>query len=101
MTGIRHNRGRIYTYNFPKIGENSSLPFLCPIDLELYKSSKFLGRASLALITNPSGQVLMNLRDDDPSIAHPNVWAFIGGVCDDGESDYETLVCKIREEIDL
>ena len=81
--------------------EVPNLPFLRPLDFENYKNSKFTGKASLALITNSSGQLLLNLRDDNPKIAHPNVWAFIGGVCEEGENDYDALVREVREEIEL
>lgn len=51
--------------------------------------------AAAAVITNPSGQVLLvkpNYRD---------YWNLPGGICEDGEDPYSGCVREVREEIGL
>ena len=54
---------------------------------------------SSAMLVNPDGDILVNLRDDDPRIIFPNQWSLIGGHVEAGESPEEGLVREVREEI--
>src|SRR5712692_10830412 len=50
------------------------------------------------ILVNAAGQVLMQLRDDKPSIADPGCWAVPGGGQDPGESLEEAARREILEE---
>ena len=54
---------------------------------------------SSAVLVNPDGDILVNLRDDDPRIIFPNQWSLIGGHVEAGESPEEGLVREVQEEI--
>ena len=54
---------------------------------------------SSAMLVNPDGDILVNLRDDDPRIIFPNQWSLIGGHVEEGESPEEGLVREVEEEI--
>src|SRR5258708_1361576 len=50
------------------------------------------------ILVNAAGQVLMQLRDDIPTIADPGCWAIPGGGQDPGESLEEAARREILEE---
>ncbi len=54
---------------------------------------------SSAMLVNAAGDILVNLRDDDPRIIFPNQWSLIGGHVEAGESPEEGLVREVAEEI--
>ncbi|MXY48871.1 MAG: NUDIX domain-containing protein [Gemmatimonadetes bacterium] len=54
---------------------------------------------SSAMLVNPAGDILVNLRDDDPRIIFPNQWSLIGGHVEENESPEEGLVREVEEEI--
>lgn len=54
---------------------------------------------SSAMLVNPDGDILVNLRDDDPRIIFPNQWSLIGGHVEAGESPEEGLARELEEEI--
>ncbi len=54
---------------------------------------------SSAMLANADGDILVNLRDDDPRIIFPNQWSLIGGHVEEGESPEEGLVREVAEEI--
>ena len=51
------------------------------------------------MLVNTAGDILVNLRDDDPRIIFPNQWSLIGGHVEAGESPEEGLVREVAEEI--
>jgi 8-oxo-dGTP diphosphatase len=53
-----------------------------------------------ALLYNSSGEVLLQHRDDKPTIAHPGLWSLFGGAADEGESIEEAVVRKVWEELE-
>jgi 8-oxo-dGTP diphosphatase len=53
------------------------------------------------ILENPSGQILLYLRDDKPSIPFPHHWDLFGGHVEPGETVQEALVREVREELDL
>lgn len=54
---------------------------------------------SSAMLVNPDGEILVNLRDDDPRINFPNQWSVIGGHLEAHEHPEECLVREVEEEI--
>ena len=55
------------------------------------------------ILVDPAGRVLMQLRDDDPSIMFPGHWGLTGGAAHPGETPEQTARREVREEtgIDL
>ena len=51
------------------------------------------------MLVNADGDILVNLRDDDPRIIFPNQWSLIGGHVEEGEEPEEGLVREVDEEI--
>ena len=54
---------------------------------------------SSAMIVNTDGDILVNLRDDDPRIIFPNQWSVIGGHVEANEHPDEGLIREVKEEI--
>ena len=50
------------------------------------------------VLVNARGEILLNLRDDNPEINWPNQWDVIGGVVEDGETPDECMVREMMEE---
>lgn len=55
--------------------------------------------ASGVVFVNPKGEVLLQLRDDIPTIRFPNHWGIIGGGVEEGESIEQALRREAMEEI--
>ena len=55
------------------------------------------------ILLRPSGEILMQLRDDGNgiSIPYPDMWCFPGGGKDAGETYLSTTVREAREEYDM
>jgi 8-oxo-dGTP diphosphatase len=53
------------------------------------------------ILVNNTGAVLLQLRDDKPSIPFPNMWAIPGGVLEPGESAKACIEREIQEEMSL
>ena len=51
------------------------------------------------LIENGRGEVLLQLRDDKPSIPYPNCWGTFGGQIEDGETPEQAMAREIAEEL--
>lgn len=79
----------------------SEPPFLEPADAEYCALGRTTGEGAVAIVVNPRDEVLLNLRDDIPGIAHPNRWSLLGGGCDPGESAAETVRRELLEEADV
>jgi [ribosomal protein S5]-alanine N-acetyltransferase len=56
------------------------------------------GRAAVAIVTNPDGEVLLQLRDDIPGIAHPGRWGFPGGALEPGEDPDNAVRRELLEQ---
>jgi 8-oxo-dGTP diphosphatase len=50
------------------------------------------------VLVNSRGEILLNLRDNNPAINWPNRWDVIGGVVEDGETPDECMIREMREE---
>ena len=59
--------------------------------------------AVTVILTKPTGEILMQLRDDGngKSIEYPNMWCFFTGGMDAGESYLEAAVREMKEELEL
>ncbi|MFE7707786.1 NUDIX domain-containing protein [Streptomyces sp. NPDC057486] len=55
-------------------------------------------RAAVAIVTSPDREVLLQLRDDIPGIAHPGFWGFPGGSLEPGEEPLAAIKRELREE---
>jgi 8-oxo-dGTP diphosphatase len=53
------------------------------------------------VLVNSRGEILLNLRDDDPAIHWPIVWDVIGGVVEDDETPHECIMRETLEEAGL
>ncbi|HSE30658.1 MAG TPA: NUDIX domain-containing protein [Pyrinomonadaceae bacterium] len=78
--------------------------FSSPEDINEYETlmSEMKGTAGKgvsAILINPSGKVLLQQRDNNPSIRYPNHWALFGGSMEDGETADEAVVREVEEEI--
>ena len=51
------------------------------------------------LIDDGTGRVLLQLRDDKPSIPFPNKWSTFGGQVEDGEEPLVAIKGEIKEEL--
>ena len=53
------------------------------------------------ILQNPAGEVLLQLRDDDPAIPFPGTWCIPGGMLEPGESPVACAVREVQEEMGL
>ena len=51
------------------------------------------------ILFNREGEFLLLLRDNIPTIGHPNHWNIVGGVIEEGESPEEAALREVHEEI--
>lgn len=51
------------------------------------------------ILVNGAGAVLLQLRDDKPTIPFPNMWAIPGGMLEPGESARACIEREVREEL--
>lgn len=54
-----------------------------------------------ALLVNARGEVLLQLRDDDPALLYPNCWTLPGGHVEPGETAGEAIRRELMEEMRL
>lgn len=82
--------------------EHRRLPrirFLREGDGEAVRRREHNGTSVMVLLSNPHGEVLLNLRDDRPGVLHPGHWAIIGGSVEEAEELDEALRREVAEEI--
>lgn len=58
-------------------------------------------QGAAVIITNLRGEVLLQLRDDDPSLVFPNMWSLPGGVVEPNESPADAARREVLEELAL
>jgi 8-oxo-dGTP diphosphatase len=54
---------------------------------------------AIAILVNGAGEVLLQLRDDDPGIPYPATWGLPGGGIESGETSDEAVRRELVEEI--
>ena len=52
------------------------------------------------ILINPKKEILLLHRDNNPNIAVPNKWSFVGGALEEGETPEEAIIRETKEEID-
>lgn len=58
-------------------------------------------RTVSALLVNPEGKLIIQLRDDKPTILYPNTWSTLGGAIEDGETPEVAMQRELIEEIEI
>jgi 8-oxo-dGTP diphosphatase len=53
------------------------------------------------LLFDPSGRLVIYLRDDKPEIPFPNHWDLFGGHIEQGETPEQALVREVKEELGI
>lgn len=53
-----------------------------------------------AIIDNGEGKILLQLREDKPSVDFPGTWSTFGGALEDDETPLEALQRELMEEIE-
>ena len=52
------------------------------------------------LLEDANGKILLQLRDDKPTIRCPNLWGTFGGHLEEGETPLQGVIREIKEELD-
>ena len=76
-----------------------------PNDIDFYLNlqanfSNTLCAGVSAILVNKRGQILLQLRDNIPTIRYPAHWALFGGTINKDETPYECIEREVKEEID-
>jgi len=53
------------------------------------------------IFINDQEQILLLLRDNNPSISYPNMWDIPGGHVEEGETPKECIAREMKEEMDI
>ena len=56
-------------------------------------------KIALVILEQQNGDIVLQLRDDKPTIAHPNHWALFGGKIEAGEQPKQAALREIVEEL--
>jgi 8-oxo-dGTP diphosphatase len=53
------------------------------------------------IFVNSQGQILLQLRDDKPTIPYPNMWTIPGGTIEEGETPEQAIEREMMEEMGI
>ena len=53
------------------------------------------------IFINSKKQIILNLRDNKPTIPYPNCWDLLGGGIEPNETPEETIIREMKEEIEI
>lgn len=51
------------------------------------------------ILENGNGEILLQLRDNNPQISYPDCWGTFGGQIENGESPAQAIIREIKEEL--
>ena len=80
-------------------GDAPRLRPLKPEDDRDIQAGRYGRVGAAAILVNGEGQVLLQLRDDIPTIRYPGYWSMPGGVLESGETPEEAIRRELLEEI--
>ena len=97
---LQHRDGLIYLLR------GMRYDFSSPEDIDEYldlkkRLNETTGQGVSAILINPRGQVLLQQRDDNPSIRYPGHWSLFGGTIEEGETPATAVAREVKEEIDF
>lgn len=53
------------------------------------------------MLVTPDERLLLQLRDDKPTLRYPNTWTLFGGAVEPGEPPVRAVVRELQEELEL
>lgn len=65
------------------------------------RAGQFLSNGTAAILINGTRQVLLQHRDDLPSIRFPDYWSLPGGAIEPGETALTAIRRELQEELEL
>lgn len=79
--------------------ESNRSRFLKPEDELAIRAGDYKLEGTTAILVNPEGKVLLQHRDNIPTIRYPDHWSMPGGVMEPGEMPEQTIRRELEEEL--
>ncbi len=73
--------------------------FLRPEDEHAIRAGDYKLEGTTAILVNPEGEVLVQRKDNIPTIRYPDYWRTPGGVVEPGETPEQTIRRGLEEEL--
>jgi 8-oxo-dGTP diphosphatase len=58
-------------------------------------------KIALVILEQQNGDIALQLRDNKPTIAHPNRWGLFGGKIEEGEQPKQAALREVAEELTI